>query len=208
VPGLEVKRDGVLVGAPQFDVSLPVDPGRHLITAKAPGYESIQFAVVVHEKHDRQIVNVPSLQEQPISQVASVAPQPKPNPPAVTPAPPQAQHPAPSSPWPWVLGGVGAASVVVGTVSGLLALHEDRYAHDNCPQAFNCGGNVLQAQGRRNTEATLAEVTIPVGLVALGGAVTWLLLTPGAASEEKPQAVSFGTFANGHGATCWMTGAF
>jgi hypothetical protein len=208
VPGLEVKRDGVLVGAAQFDVSLPVDPGRHLITAKAPGYESIPFAVVVHEKHDRQTVNVPSLKEQPISQATSIAPQPKPNPAPTPPTPTHAQPPAAASPWPWVLGGVGVASLAVGTVSGILALHEDSYAHDHCPKQVNCDGNVLQAQGRRNTEATLAEVTIPVGLAALGGAATWLLLSPRSTSEQTTHPVSFGTFTNGHGASCWMSGAF
>lgn len=212
VPGLAVKRDGVLVGPAQFDVSIPVDPGRHIIAAEAPGYESIQFAVVVQEKHDRQIVNVPALKEKPISQVSSIAPQPKPNPVAspVSPQPPEQPQPraTSSSPWPWVLGGVGAASLVVGTVSGVLALRENSYAKDHCPAQFNCNNEVLQAQGRRDTEAAIAQVTIPVGVLAMAGAATWLLLTPQAASDDNPHRVSFGTFTNGRDATCWMAGAF
>ena len=207
VPGLEVKRDGVLVGAAQFDVTLPVDPGRHFISAQAAGYESIQFAVVVQDKHDRQIINVPALKELRISQVASVAPQPKPMP-MPMPARNQSQAQSPTSPWPWVLGGVGAASLVVGTVSSILMINEYKYEKDNCPAKSNCNNNVQQSQGRRNTEMGLAEVTIPVGLVALGSAATWLLFFPRAAKGEQQPAVAFGTFTNGRDATCWMRGTF
>ena len=205
VPGLEVKRDGVLVGAAQFDVTLPVDPGRHFISAQAAGYESIQFAVVVQEKHDRQIINVPALKELRISQVASVAPQPKP---MSMPARNQSQAQSPTSPWPWALGGVGAASLVVGTVSIILAIHDNNYANDNCRKHTDCNNDVLQAQGRRTTEAGLAEVTIPVGIIALGSAATWLLFSPRAAKGEQSPPVAFGTFTNGRDATCWMKGTF
>jgi hypothetical protein len=205
VPGLEVKRDGVLVGAAQFDVTLPVDPGRHFISAQAAGYESVQFAVVVQEKHDRQVINVPALKELRITQVASVAPQPKPMP--ILPRN-QSQPQSPTSPWPWVLGGVGAASLVVGTVSSILMIHENNYAKDNCSKKENCSNAVLQAQGRRNAELGLVEVTIPVGIVALGSAATWLLFSPRAAKGEQSPSVAFGTFTNGRDATCWMRGSF
>jgi hypothetical protein len=204
VPGLQVKRDGVLVGAAQFDVSLPVDPGRHIISAQAPGYESVQFAVVVHDKHDRQIVNVPALKERPLQlQTSSVAPQPAPMPTQVTTS-------TRSEPWPWLLGGVGAASLVVGSVSGLLAIHENSYAKSHCPSHLNCNNDVLQAQGRRDTEANVAWVTIPIGIAALGSAVTWLLLTPPSSTPngENPKSVSFGSFTNGRDAACWMGGSF
>ncbi len=205
VPGLEVKRDGVLVGAAQFDVTLPVDPGRHFISAQAPGYESVQLAVVVHEKHDRQIVNVPALKERPIVHASSIAPQPKPQP-TVLPEP-VAVRP---EPWPWLLGGVGATSLLVGTVSGLLAIHENDYAKNHCKARLNCNNEVLQAQGRRDTEANVAWVTIPIGIVALGSAATWLLAKPrsNTSNGESPRPLAFGTFTNGRDATCWVSGAF
>ena len=37
VPALEVKRDGVDVGQATWGVDVPVDPGEHVVTAKAPG---------------------------------------------------------------------------------------------------------------------------------------------------------------------------
>lgn len=209
VPGLEVKRDGVLVGSAQFDVAIPIDPGQHVITAQAPGYEPIQIPIVVQENQSRQIVTVPALEGQPVPQTPSSAPESKPAP-AVQSSPPLLEEPrgaSPRSPWPWLLGGVGAASLVVGTVSGVLAIRENDYAKDNCPTRVDCSRDVLQAQGRRDTEVGIAQVTIPVGILALGSAATWLLLTP-SSSSETPRRVSFGTFTNGRDATCWMTGAF
>lgn len=199
VPGLQVKRDAAMVGAAQFDVALPMDPGRHIIAAEAPGYESIQFAVVIHAKRDRQTISIPTLKEKPIAQVASVAPRPAPAPVAASPA-------SSPSPWPWLFAGVGGASLAVGTVSGLLAVHENNYAKDHCPTHVDCSRDVLQAQGRRNTEATVAWITLPLGAAALGTAVTWWLLAPHASTNGDT--VSFGTFTNGHETTCWMRGQF
>ena len=204
-PGLEVKRDGVLVGAAQFDVSLPVDPGRHIISAQAPGYESIQFAVVVHEKRDRQIVNVPALKERPLVQASSVAPQPKPQPIAL----PDSTSTRRDR-WPWLIGGVGATSLVVGTVSGLLAIHEYHYEQSHCPGRSDCDTEVHQSQGRRDVEANVAWVTIPIGVVALGTATAWLLRNHRSrtSNSDAPKSVSFGTFTNGRDAACWMGGSF
>ena len=103
VPGLEVMRDGVLVGRAQFDVSVPVDPGRHSIALRAPGYEPLELAVVVGEKHDRQTINLPKLKEKPLAS----APPPQPAPVAARITETRFVETRPN-PWPWVLGGVGA----------------------------------------------------------------------------------------------------
>jgi hypothetical protein len=172
VPGLEVMRDGVLVGRAQFDVSLPVDPGRRLIALRAPGYEPAELAVIVGEKHDRQTINLPKLKEKPLA-------------PATTPAPPAPIVPritetrvveTKTNPWPWVLGGVGAASLLVGTVSGILAISENHQMANDCPARLNCTNDVLLAQGRRDNDAKIAWIGIPVGIAAIGGAATWMLL--------------------------------
>jgi len=181
VPGLEVMRDGALVGRAQFDVSLPVDPGRHSITLRAPGYEPVELAVIVGEKHDRQTINLPKLKEKPLAL----------GPPATLPTPIVITIGAKGietkpSPWPWVLGGVGAASLLVGTVSGVLAINENHQMAQDCPARLNCVNNVLLAQGRRDNEAKIAWIGIPVGIAAVGGAATWLLLSHKPDSDRQP----------------------
>lgn len=163
VPGLEVLRDGALVGRAQFDVSLPIDPGRHSITARAPGYESLELAVVVGEKHDRQTINIPTLKEKalvkPLQRRRIVVPQ------AVQAEP---------NPWPWVIGAAGATSLLVGSVSGVLAIRENHRMSDACPDRHNCSQEVWLAQGRRDLENNIAWVGIPVGILALASAATWM----------------------------------
>jgi hypothetical protein len=190
VPGLEVTRDGVLVGRAQFDVSLPVDPGRHSISLRAPGYESVELAVVVGEKHDRQTVNLPKLKEKPLLPAS----------PPLNPAPIAARNTVmKSNPWPWVLGGVGTASLLVGTVSGILAVGENHRMSQACPDRLNCTNDVVVAQGRRDLEAKIAWVGIPIGIAVLGGAATWLLLSHPSNDRNNIEhtALAIGTYTNG-----------
>ena len=199
VPGLEVLRDGVLVGRAQFDVSLPIDPGRHSISVRAPGYEGLELAVVVGEKHDRQTINIPTLKEKAL-------PIPPPQRRVVTPQAPASEP----GPWPWVVGAAGATSLVVGSISGILAIRENHRMNDACPDRLNCSRDVLQAQGRRDLETNIAWIGIPVGLVALGGAATWMYYSQRA---DKPAQAGHKTFtidtvATSHDFRLNLAGAF
>ena len=189
VPGLEVMRDGVLVGRAQFDVSLPVDPGRHSISLRAPGYESLEIAVIIGEKHDRQTFNVPKLNEKPLAVTASPSP------------PPVATRIIEAKPntWPWAIGGVGAASLLVGSVSGILAISENHRMAEACPARMNCSNDVLLAQGRRDLEAQIAWIGMPVGIAALGSAATWLLLSHQHDKQEHIDHLSMAIITNANG---------
>lgn len=197
VPGLEVLRDGVLVGRAQFDVSLPIDPGRHSISAHAPGYESLELAVVVGEKHDRQTINIPTLKEKalviPPPQRRSVAPQ-------------AAQ--AEPNPWPWVIGAAGATSLLVGGVSGVLAIRENHRMSEACPERLNCSRDVWVAQGRRDLENNIAWVGIPVGLVALGSAATWMFYSHRADNPERAEHKTLAIDTNGRDFNVTLAGVF
>jgi len=202
VPGLEVYRDGVLVGPAQFDVSLPIDPGRHAISARAPGYERLELAVIVGDKHDRRTVMIPQLKEKPLPLVPAMPPPPRPQPP-----PKNSGEP---NPGPWILGAAGATSLIIGTVSGLLALHENQKMIDACPTRIDCPRGVIVAQGRRNLESDIAWVTIPVGLIALGGAATWLVVSqePERATRASRTSLTVDAGSNGRHIGLNLAGAF
>jgi hypothetical protein len=199
-------RDGVMVGRAQFDVSLPVDPGRHSITLRAPGYEPLELAVIVGEKHDRQTINLPKLKEKPLAS-APTAPPPAPVAARITET---KVVEAKTNPWPWVLGGVGAASLVVGTVSGILAISENHRMAQDCPARLNCTNDVLLAQGRRDNEAKIAWIGIPVGIAAIGGAATWMLLTqkPESDRQTDKRAMAVGATVTGRDLVLNFDGAF
>ncbi len=58
--GLVVKRDGVVLGAAQLGVALPVDPGKHEVEVSAPGRKTFHTTVTV-TKGEKARVAVPEL---------------------------------------------------------------------------------------------------------------------------------------------------
>ena len=199
VPGLDIRRDEVVVGRAQFDESLPIDPGDHDITANAPGYEPTAIHVHVGEKADSQLVTVPSLQ-------------PLTPPPALTTTRPpiQLQPPAKTNPWPWVLGGVGATSLLVGGVSGVLAVVNQHKASECASQTSSCSDKTLwRTESRRDVATNVAWVSLPIGVVALGVA-TWMLLD--SKKPEHPEARSdrniLSVTADNRGGKLWLEGRF
>jgi hypothetical protein len=61
IPGLHVQRDGVPLDAPAWSTAVPVDPGPHVIVAKAPGRETWTTTLVVAGAAERRTVTVPLL---------------------------------------------------------------------------------------------------------------------------------------------------
>lgn len=64
-PGLHVERDGVALEAPAWSTAVPVDPGRHVVTASAPGRRTWSISVQVGAIADGMRVAVPVLDPQP-----------------------------------------------------------------------------------------------------------------------------------------------
>jgi serine/threonine-protein kinase len=65
VEGLVVMRDEVEVGQAQWGSAVPVDPGGHIVIAKAPGYKKWSQSVVVEAEGVELEVVVPALEKLP-----------------------------------------------------------------------------------------------------------------------------------------------
>ena len=202
LPGLEIRRDDVVIGPAQLNEPLPIDPGEHVITASAPGHKSVTLTVRVGEVGDYKTVMVPNMEVLPPPNIAS---------PTLPPAQPVVVRRANANPWPWVLGGVGAAAIVVGGVSGILALHDKSRVENGCKSGKGCQDPQAYAlQSQRDTEWTLARVSFPIGVVAVGTAVTWLTLEK--SSREQPKSDSavngLGASVDQRGGLLWVNGKF
>ncbi len=182
VDGLVVERDGMPVDSAAWGMALPIDPGEHVIGAKAPGKEPWSETISVSAGPSTLRVRVPELQSVPQ------------RPPPATPAFPPAKPPAspvqaatgveqgrPLSPASLVLGTVGAVVLSTGGVFAVAMSSENDQAKSLCP----AGLCATQDEKRRHDslvenahrDRAVAFVVAGVGVSALVAAA-YLYLRP------------------------------
>jgi hypothetical protein len=177
-PGTTVMRDGVAVDAATLGLAIPVDPGAHRIDVGAPGRQKSQLVVTLSEG-DRRVVVVnagPVLVAPPRPVYVPVAPAP---------------HDVPAAAW--IIGGIGAASLITGATFGILAIVEKGRMEDGCPRSAGsrmCNDSGLGAARNGQTYATIANVTVPIGIAGtgLGGYLVWSSARSSAAAAPASHA--------------------
>jgi hypothetical protein len=108
---LNVVLDGKKLPPQQWNERLFVDPGKHVVTATAPGYEPFEGSVEVAPKAKGTVLPV-------TPKAIPVAPPPPPKVVAPPPAPPpKTGEPVRDKPiWPYVVGGAGIAAMAASVV--------------------------------------------------------------------------------------------
>jgi PEGA domain len=162
----EIELDGVALGASSVGVPVPLDPGPHSINAKAPGAQPFSQTVTIAENEEKSI-NVELTPE----------PQPEALPPASAGGQPvEAAKPHPRL-IPYVIGGVGIASLVgsgilFGLRQGALSDLEDKCgpARKSCPSSARGEVDNLKLYN------TTAQIALGVGVIGVGTALTLLVL--------------------------------
>jgi hypothetical protein len=192
---LHVRRDGEDITA-LLGVDVPVDPGKHTISA-IHGSEVWSDDVVIAGEAQTASVTVPRFWKdfdvaKPSPTVAEPGPAPTPE---RAPAPPA--EPAPSGgrdrTWAWIVGGVGVAAVATGLVFGGIAKSRwdssaDLGCHDNAAGQWACPpGDAYDKATSAKGAATTSTVFVVAGGAALVGAgVLWVL----APEKERPVSVA------------------
>lgn len=165
---LEVTIDGVAVRSPAWGVPLPVDPGPHVVEARATGFEPWHGSTTIAADADRQTVEIPLLVPVP----PAPAVQPAPSPPRVE-APAAATAPPRSFPLRDVLmvsvGVLGVAGVGLGSYFGLHAISLERSAQGGCPGG-RCTDAAVATSQSATTDADLSTVAFAIGAAGLAGA--------------------------------------
>ncbi len=158
-------------------IEIGVRPGHHVITAKLLGYEDAVWELEAYAgSRDRHAF---TLHEPP-----------RPLPPG--PPPETAKGPGPG---PWILMGSGAALLVAGTVTGVIALGktndiEDRCPNDVCPRSFDLDDDRATAK----TFVRVTDVLLVVGGLAVVGGAAWYLFggSGGETKGDKAKAARLG----------------
>jgi hypothetical protein len=166
--GLTVTRDGTSLGAGALGTKMAVDPGKHTIVATAPGYREWSTTVDVVLGEERTVAIPPLVKSSSGSDEGG------------------SQGGMRTAGL--VIGGVGVAAIGVGAVFGGLALSDASRARSDstlCPDDL-CTTTGREVVNGAETKATLSNVGLIVGGVALAAGTTLFVLTLG--SSEKPRA--------------------
>lgn len=212
IPELVVTRDGAPVDPAEWNRSIPVDGGDHVIAGKAPGHESWSTKVTIKPEADKQSVEVPRFKALPEIVNKPAQPDTARNSAEQT-LPPVAEPNSRTTrrkigmgvatggvagePSPWTTrrkigmgmaaGGGVAAGVAIYFGLDARSLHSDAVA--TCPPSACSPAEALDAQDK-NDRARSHAMIANIGFGAAGaavavGAVLWFIGTP-----ESPNAVA------------------
>jgi hypothetical protein len=167
----KISIDGVEVGSSMIGTKLPVDPGSHLVEAEARGFQKFEKTFDAAEQQeivvDVAMVAVPVGAEPAAAASAAV------------------DHSAVEAPrgtnyLPYVVGGVGAASLIASGV--FLGLRQKTIGDLDAACGATrqgCPASLESTASSGRTYSTLAVVTLIAGVVGVGGGVVLLLTDHG-----------------------------
>lgn len=194
VPGLELTRDGEVVGSAQWGLPIPADSGEHAIVAKAPGFKEWRGTAVVTGEGTRSSIDIPRLELEPPPPAPAPKPAPEPLPAVVAPAEvtPEKARLGTQRILALVAGGVGVVGVGVGIGFGIKSKNEHDDASKTCSGSSctdSAGADAGTAAYHSGTVATVASIVGVAGLV--GGAVLWFT-APKPGHEASASALQLG----------------
>ncbi len=163
-------------------VELRIDPGDVAFTVEAPAARTKRTTVALKEGSALTEVELG-----PLDVDGPVAPNPRPAS-VVTPPSPPASEASPLRTVGWVLVGVGAASLVVGGVTGIMTLDRASTVKDHCDGDLACDPEGTSAARSGETLSLVSTITVIAGVVGLGAGGALLLTT----SPTRKAATTFG----------------
>jgi hypothetical protein len=194
--GMQIKRDGALVGSAAWGTAIPVDAGSHVVEASASAHKTWTAAVDVPRDGAQVSVTVPVLESLPVeaaspaavpSTIAASVPAPSTTP-AESPASGSSQR---------TIGLVVAGAGVVGLgVSGVLALianakKQDSLSDGHCSTATQCDATGVSLRNQAISTGDAATVAFAIGAAALAtGAIVWLTVPRAPAGNAARVAIA------------------
>lgn len=205
VAGLEIQRDGVHVGAAEYGLAMPVDPGKHTVEARAPNKKDWSMIVDVAAKQTDARVTVFLEDDR-----ASSAPTPpaqsgqKPPGPAAVPSSGPSIPEEPPQPTgngqriaALVALGTGVVGLGVGSAFGLVAMAKNNEAlkPENCRTSTACTPMGLSFTQDARDAATVSTIAFAVGGAAIATAVVVWLTSPRGTPPVRVTAGVAGSYA-------------
>lgn len=197
VPGLEVKRDDEIVATAQWGIAVAVDPGKHTLTASAPGMKPWEQGAEISRQGASVTVTVPPLESIGIAVVPDASPSGAPSAehfPSEEPVPPPEDNGARRTfrAAALITGGVGLVGIVLGSVYGGIAISQKNQSEKSCPggSVGPCFADGVAESKDAVSNGNISTVAFSVGAAAVAGAVVLWVVAP----KARAQATSVRVF--------------
>lgn len=193
LPGLQIERDGVVLGPAGWGTAIPVDPGTHTVRVTAPQKKGSEATATTTDPGTTTTLTLKPLEDAP------AAPTGKPPGPGVrlpgislpvtSPGAPGESVAGPSTQRivAGVIGGIGLTGIGLGTAFGILALNKNQewkqQTKDTCDASLRCDAEALAGikalEGDRDRFGTISTLGLIGGGAAIAGAVLlWATARP------------------------------
>ncbi len=196
--GTVVQRDGITLERPSLGIALPVNPGEHVVTTRAPGGPAHEVRFTIDKSASRTIELEVKL---PVEEPPRARPMDRPPSQVVGPPVKPIKGPAPSTEASgpsgrrvvtYVAGGLAVSGLVLGSVTGWMALDASSRAAEACDYESRPGAAICSPEGKAAGERAkdLGEVStigFSAGAVLAGAAVLLFLTEP---SPPGPRAAA------------------
>ena len=171
--GARIFRDDIELRSGSLGLPLPLDPGRHTVTVKAPGRRDRAYELTMAEGEKKKLVVDAGQRSAPTTK-------------SPTPSRPPTTSDAPDRTLAYVVGGVGLAALGVSGVTGAMTLSRKNTVDDHCFDR-RCDETGLDAVSSGRTLSTVSTVAFAVGVAGTGVGL-YLLLSAGGGSEAAVHA--------------------
>jgi hypothetical protein len=152
-------------------VELRLDPGEVVFTVEAPATRTKRVTMTLKESQ-----TVTEVELGPLDTDSMLAPKPKPDP--IVAPPPEESSGSGTRTLGFALAGVGLASLVVGGVTGIMALDRAGTVKDHCDSDLACDPEGSSAASSGETLSLVSTITVIAGVVGIGAGGFFLLTAP------------------------------
>jgi hypothetical protein len=158
------------------------DPGEVVITAEAKGYRPRTMRAVLKEGQTLEL-DIGPLEAESATGSASrdKTPQAGATPLAL---PPRREESNTGRTLGWTFAGVGAASLTVGVLTGIMTLGKASTVEEHCDGDLACDSEGLDAASAGKTLSLVSTITVIAGVLGLGAGTYLLLTTPSSTTNR------------------------
>jgi hypothetical protein len=187
--GLEVRRDGVVLGKIAWGTPIPVDPGEVRVEALAPGYLPFKTSVTVSGPKDEKTILVPQLQRvevppTPASASPSASTAPPTDPSLFIEPPPQGS--SLRKPLGYASLGLGVVGLGLGAYLGSRFFSKKSDADAICPSSTCSDRHAVDLSKQAQTSGILGSISLAIGLAGVGVGSYLLFFTPEQRAAARP----------------------